>query len=92
MTNAQIIEGVARSIYGDDAVDSMIRSGIEIPLHTVKGWNERGSYKVRKGEHGIETRLWKKKAAKDADDEGIDQEFYLAKAFLFTSKQVEKAD
>lgn len=92
MTNSQIIEGVARSIYGDEAVDNMISSGMEIPLHTVQGWNSRGSYRVKKGEHGIETRLWKKKTVKDTDDEGTDQGFYLAKAYLFTSMQVEKAD
>ena len=92
MTNTQIIEGVARSIYGDEVVDNMISSGMEIPLHTVQGWNSRGSYRVKKGEHGIETRLWKKKTAKDTDDEGTDQGFYLAKSYLFTSMQVEKAD
>ena len=70
----------------------MIRSGIEIPLHTVQGWNSRGSYRVKKGEHGIETRLWKKKVAKDTDKNDKDQGFYLAKSYLFTSMQVEKAD
>ena len=92
MTNSQIIEGIARDVYGDDAVDNMIRSGIEIPLHTAQGWNMRGSYRIRKGEHGIETKLWKKKVAKELDDEGTNQGFYLAKSYLFTSMQVEKAD
>ena len=92
MTNSQIIEGVARSIYGNEAVDSMISSGTEIPLHTVQGWNARGSYRVKKGEHGVETKLWKKKKPKDTDDGDIDQGFYLAKAYLFTINQVEKAD
>ena len=92
MTNSQIIEGVARSVYGDEAVDSMIRSGVEIPLHTVQGWNSRGPYRVKKGEHGIETKLWKKKTGKNNDDEDTDQGFYLVKSYLFTEMQVEKLE
>ena len=92
MTNAAIIEGIARSIFGDDEVDAMIASGTEIPLHTVKGWNNRGQYRIKKGEHGIETKLWKRRDKNNAEGEGADQGFYLAKAYLFTKNQVEKAD
>ena len=48
-------------VYGEDTVMEMIQNGIEIPLHTLQGWASRGPYKIKKGEHGIETRLWKKK-------------------------------
>lgn len=101
MTNEQIIEEIAKQIYGEEAVMQMIDEGIEIPLHTVQGWNLRGKYKVKKGEHGIETRLWrkrKKKKAEPEDDEKADsntsdpdqkKDFYMCKAFLFRADQVE---
>ncbi len=101
MTNDQIIADIAASIYGEDAVSNMINNGKEIPLHTVKGWAARGPYRVKRGEHGIETRLWKKKTNKDMNlteeekgnaDELYNQSFYMAKAFLFREDQVEKAE
>ena len=42
------------------AIERMIENGEDIPLHTVKGWAARGPFRVKKGEHGLETRLWKK--------------------------------
>lgn len=97
MTNEQIIADIAASIYGEDAVLNMIESGEDIPLHTVKGWAARGPFRVKKGEHGLETRLWKKRKKKDVssdDDEEQSEEttnrdFYMAKAFLFRGDQVE---
>ena len=59
MTNEQIIQEIAIQVYGEDAVMEMLEEGIEIPLHTVQGWASRGPYKIKKGEHGIEIRLWK---------------------------------
>ena len=98
MTNQQIIADIATSIYGEDAVMTMLENGEDIPLHTVKGWAARGPFKVKKGEHGLETRLWKKRKKKDAaqDDEeknaegGTNRDFYMAKSFLFRADQVEK--
>ena len=100
MTNAQIIAYVAATVYGEEAVMEMIESGIEIPLHTVKGWAARGPYRVKKGEHGLETRLWKRKKKKDSsdqeekDEEGIptNRDFYLCKSFLFREDQVERVE
>ncbi len=100
MTNQQIIADIASSIYGEDAVIRMIENGEDIPLHTVKGWNSRGPYRIKKGEHGIETRLWKKRKKKNTDtlveDENAGEtgsdDFYLAKAFLFRKDQVEIVD
>lgn len=100
MTNEQIIQDIASNIYGEDAVISMIESGQDIPLHTVKGWAARGPFRVKKGEHGLETRLWKKrkdrKGSDESDDkddievssEQIDRGFYMAKACLFRGDQV----
>lgn len=95
MTNEQIIAEIAMTIYGEEAVKKMIESGTDIPLHTVKGWEARGEYRVKKGEHGIETRLWKKRKKKETstdEEENIDEkrDFYLAKSYLFTHEQVEK--
>ena len=95
MTNEQIIADVATTVYGEDAVMQMIEDGIEIPLHTVKGWSTRGPYRVKKGEHGIETRLWKKKTKKDMKEEENEEAekrrgFYLAKSYLFRADQVER--
>lgn len=95
MTNEQIIADIAASIYGEETVASMIANGEDIPLHTVKGWNERGSYHVKKGEHGIQTRLWKKRKGKksldvEKGDNKVDNNFFLAKAFLFRADQMER--
>ncbi len=101
MTNEQIIEEIAVQIYGEEAVEQMIMSGIEIPLHTAHGWASRGPYRVKKGEHGIETRLWKRKKNTEAhSEEKNDDEqendthngFYRCKSYLFRSDQVEIAE
>lgn len=49
MTNEQIIADIAATIYGEDAVTTMIENGEDIPLHTVKGWAARGPFRVKKG-------------------------------------------
>ena len=100
MTNEQIIYEIAVQLYGDAAVQRMIEEDGEIPLHTVQGWAQRGPYKIKKGEHGLETRLWRKKkkseikgAKEEAQvDKAADQQrdFYLCKVFLFRADQVEK--
>ena len=50
---------------------------------------------VRKGEHGLECRLWRKKTSKKIDndkDPSEDNGFYLTKSYLFTKEQVEKGE
>lgn len=89
MRNQQIIEEIARRIFGQDEVERMLIKGEDIPLHTLHGWRSRGPYRIKKGEHGIETRLWKRK--KDGSGETVSEDentFYLAKAYLFTGDQV----
>ena len=97
MNNEKIIEEIAMTIYGEDTVRQMIERGEEIPLHTVKGWAARGPYRVKKGEHGLETRLWKRRKGRTQEDgeepkegEADNKGFYLCKAFLFSAEQVEK--
>ncbi len=95
MTNSQIIATIAAEIYGEDTVNRMIESGEEIPLHTLKGWQARGSYRVRKGEHGIETKLWKRRKGKDGEENNTAEEngeFVLVKSYLFRSDQIEKVE
>ncbi len=86
MKNDEIISEIAASVYGEAAVQDMIRQGKEIPMHSLIGWKKRG-YRVKAGEHGIETRLWKKR--KNAPENEKDS-FYLTKTFLFTENQVEE--
>lgn len=92
MTNNQII------------MLEMATRNITEELHTFQMWKSLG-FKVKKGEHGIETRLWKynpknkeqnkKDMPEDADEETkkkYNNGFYLAKAFLFTKSQVERIE
>ena len=68
----------------------------------MQGWKHRSpagyEYRIKRGEHGLETRLWKKRKGKkvvEDDDTAQDEAeigkkyFYLAKTYLFTEKQVE---
>ena len=98
MTNEQIIAQIAARVYGEETVLQMIEEGKEIPLHTVQGWASRGPYRVKKGEHGIECQLWKKKKRKEKQEESQGEEntidstnkdFYLCKSYLFKEDQVE---
>ncbi len=99
MNNEQLIEQAATTIWGEEAVQEMIKSGKGIPLHTVQGWKELGNYYVRKGEHGLQIRLWRRKKGKGAQEgcdetDGVPSEggFYLAKAFLFREDQMVKVE
>lgn len=103
MTNEQIIAEIATTIYGKDAVLSMLENGQDIPLHTAKGWvNARGGpYSINKGEHGLETRLWRKRKPKEnksndglntSAEEISNDSFYMAKAYLFRADQVHKIE
>ncbi|MBQ8946461.1 MAG: hypothetical protein IJ058_06540 [Lachnospiraceae bacterium] len=97
MTNEQIIADIAATIYGEDTVMTMLATGEDIPLHTLKGWAARGPFRIKKGEHGLETKLWKKRKDKVASsdenentEEATNRDFYMAKAFLFRADQVER--
>lgn len=91
MTNNQII------------LTEMATRNITEELHTFQKWKSLG-FKVKSGEHGIETRLWrynknkeqnKKELPENADEETkkkYNSGFYLAKAYLFTRSQVEKIE
>lgn len=58
-----------------------------------KTWKEMG-FKVKKGEHAtVCTKLWKPKAKKYTDTNGeekVENNFFLAKAYLFKLNQVER--
>lgn len=87
MNNQQIIADIAVTIYGQEYVTNMAKNGQEIPLHTARGWYDRG-YMIKRGEHGIETRLWKRKKAVDGEE--TKETYYKTKAYLFTMAQVER--
>lgn len=66
--------------------------GIDEPLHTFAHWKSLGR-KVKRGEHGIETALWKYRSRKKETDEGEEVEegrCYMCKAFLFKESQTEE--
>ena len=101
MTNEQIIMDIAMEIYGKDSGMEMLENGQEIPLHTMQGWAQRGPYRIKKGEHGFETKLWRKKKKKNQDKEedkendtagNENRDFYLCKSFLFRGDQVERVE
>lgn len=99
MTNTEIIinEAVENGLYTMEQIENILASGHMIPLHTFQAWKSAG-YIVKKGEHArITTRLWRftNKSKKNNEvDENTDvtnnEHYYLAKAFLFTSDQVER--
>ena len=105
MNNDEIIANVAisKGLLTPDEINDLLEAGKEIPLHTFRGWEAAGkragvTYRIKKGEHGIETKLWKKKMTKKTDSDTEDpatgdtkDEFYLAKAYLFWKDQVEEA-
>lgn len=85
MTNMEII------------MEVMATQNIDEELNTFSRWKSLG-YRVKSGEHGIETRLWKKTKRKNEAPADSDEEtkkkysdgFYLAKSYLFKKSQVEK--
>ncbi len=95
MNNEEIIVRIAitNEIFSPEEIEKMISSGREIPLHTYRGWKDRGM-NVKKGEQGIPCKLWKKKG-KQKEETGASEEkdslYYLAKSFLYKLDQVEKA-
>ena len=104
MNNDEIIANVAisKGLLTPGEINDLLEAGKEIPLHTFRGWVAAGkregvTYRIKKGEHGIETKLWKKQMTKknksDTEDPAAGDtkdEFYLAKAYLFWKDQVEE--
>jgi hypothetical protein len=99
MTNTEIIasEVIAHGIYTKEQVEIFAKEGVVVPVHTYAEWKAFG-FQVKRGEKAIiETRLWRfsSKAVTIKDNDGNETEeqdnhYYLAKAFLFDIKQVEK--
>lgn len=82
MKNREIIANAAVKARMMSATEArrIVENGIDIPLHTLQGWNLRGNYRVKDGEEPIEVKLWKKK-----ENGG----FYLVKAYLYREDQME---
>lgn len=101
MNNEQIIASAAitAGLYTENEVTEILEKEGELPLHSIMGWKQRSprgyEYRVKKGEHGIETRLWQKRKKKAGTNELSDsqeeimRDFYLAKTYLFDQSQVE---
>lgn len=106
MNNEKLIinAAVQHGLYTIEEVEEIIAEKGELPLHSASGWKKRSpagyEYRIKKGEHGLETRLWKKrKVQKNKKDDSKQKDdtqkkveksyFYLAKTYLFTLKQME---
>lgn len=84
MKNKEIIAKAAvnAGMYTSDEVNEMITKGIDIPLHTYRGWNKKGRYKIKEGAKPIKVKLWQK-----IEESG---KFYLSESNLYTKEQMEK--
>ena len=100
MNNQQLIFNIAiqQGIYSKEEANHLITKYGELPLHSLQGWKSRSplgyEYHIKRGEHGIECRLWKKREAPRQVDTQAESNpkrsyFYLAKTFLFDQSQVE---
>lgn len=95
MTNLTIITSAAiqAGIFTESEVDSIIKSGHELPLHTFAEWKRLG-YSVKKGEKArMRCDIWRKSNKKQQDENGEEVEndrFYKKLAHFFTADQVEK--
>lgn len=59
MKNTEIIEEIAREIWGDNVVDEMIANDEDIPLHTLAEWRRRlPSAHLAEDAEGHITNLW----------------------------------
>ena len=92
MTNQDLIIATAieNQLYTKEQIEEIIKEKGELSLHTLVGWQKRSpanfEYRIKKGEHGIPTKLWKKRPKKDDEDE---ETYYLVKSYLFKENQVE---
>lgn len=91
MNNANIIiqAAIQAGYYTESEIVTLLTEGKMPEFHTYTIWNQLGLC-PKKGSHGYETRLWKKKkcTVKENDTE-CDQGFYLTKALLFHISQCE---
>ena len=94
MSNTQIIieAAINSGFYNEMEIESLLKEGKMPEFHTYTVWKQMG-FCPRKGAHGYETRLWRKKNKNSGTSEaeiGEDErnrEFYLTKAFLFHVSQ-----
>ena len=91
MTNENIIIATAlkHNIYTEEQIKEMLEEKGQIDLHTLIGWKKLSppnyEYRIKHGQKGIETKLWRRKTEKDDTKET----YFLTKAYLFSKEQVE---
>lgn len=101
MSNEQIIAktAIAAGLFTEEEILDYMTKEQDVPLHSVMGWKMRSpkgyEYRIKKGEHGLECRLWQKRKHKDKPEEDYGKDnkklhdFYLVKTYLFDKSQVE---
>lgn len=95
MNNMTIIANacVAAGFLTEDEINNLISEGQDIPFHTSAVWKKYFNMIPCKGQHGYETRIWRKKNnrndvnEKEISEEERNREFYLTKAYLFHISQ-----
>ena len=97
MSNEQILFNFACEQFGEEKAQFYLEHDGEVPFHTYEGWKARKK-RVKKGEKGIPISLWRHKTCKQMEDaeqveetDEMSNEFYLAKAYIFSASQVEDA-
>ena len=68
MTNEEIIarKAISEGLFTEEEIIRRIKNDIDIPLHTSRGWKERG-YTVKKGEKGGENAKKERREAAPKD-------------------------
>ncbi len=86
MTNEEIIahKAITEGLFTEEEIVRRIRQDEDVPLHTARGWKERG-YRVKVGEKGIVCLLWRQRSKKNSKK----KVFYQIKSYLFRRDQVE---
>lgn len=95
MNNEQMIVAAAikYGLYTEEQIDKILEEQGTLPVHSFGIWKTLG-FVPKKGSHGYEAYLWKKKTKKQPDEdeevtEDIKKDFVKVKTFLFDIRQVE---
>lgn len=95
MNNEQLIVAAAigHGLYSEEEVEEILEEQGTLPVHSFSIWKTLG-FVPKKGSHGFEAYLWKKKQNKKTDDkedatEENKNDFVKVKTVLFDISQCE---
>lgn len=73
------IAAVKADLYTAEEAKKILESNQQFDLHTLSRWNQIGHFKLKDGEVGIPTKLWRKK-----ENGG----FFLVQVILYARNQL----